>query len=121
MKDIVIYGYDRSHTEEIIDAYTKGIDEFSTMYISEGVHREDKLLCHLRLGCNGECPYIFMGRADIIRAKHWDDACRYFEWIRDDGKLVIDEDTGDGPMKDYLLKQEKAGFIKVVYPGKDMV
>lgn len=91
--DVLIYGYDYENTERIIDAYTEGTVDFTSSYIDSGVHREDKLICHLRIKSGSSCPYIPVGQADILRVQTCEDAGRFAHWIKENGNICIDEDA----------------------------
>jgi len=155
--NLVVYGFDYEKCEDIINTYTMGTQDFSAVYVNDGVHREDRLLCHLKIGLDIICPFIAPGKADILHAGTWEDAGRYLEWLREDGIVKIERDCendsknigehdggtdndkcietgrpGDGHdgehdtvrnkrMKEYILRQEKAGLIKVVYPRRNML
>jgi len=115
--DIVIYGFDYESTEHIIDIYTEGLIDYSSIYVNMGVHREDKLLCHLRIGEHITCPYIFIGRADVLYARTLQDAVRCLQWIREKGTLRIDErdngQDGNQHIRELLRMLEGSGAIVV--------
>jgi len=121
IKNVVIYGYGYEQTEGMIDRLTNGRIDFSSIYVNEGIHCEDKLLCHLKLHESEGCPYIQKGGADTMIAGEWEDAVRYFEWIGENGTVIVGRDGGNARMKEFILKQEAAGFIKVVYPQGSML
>ena len=119
MKNIIIYGFDYEKTEAIISEYAGESIDYSAVYVEDGVHREDRLLCHLRLEYDGVCPYIIMGSADILSAADCVDAVRYFDWVKygasieiENGHYIEDEKCGRG-MLEYLKRQENSGFVRI--------
>ncbi|GEM_PF-3779139 len=111
--NIVIYGYDYENTERIIDMYTKGIIEYHTIYIDAGAHREDRLLCHLRIGEDIHSPYIFKGKTDILHARTWEDAGRFFEWMREKAAVYVEENRESSRIREIFLKKEREGLITI--------